>query len=333
MLAGPDGRSYRALPEWAHLPPGWSYADVAGVAVDGRDRVYALNRGQSPLGPEHPIVVFEPDGTFVRAFGDGLFTFAHGITVADDGTVYVADAGDHTVRAFDSAGALTMTLGEVHRPSATDYRDGDYRTIRRGAGPFNRPTRVAIGPDGDLFVSDGYGNARVHRFAPDGTLRASWGVPGDGPGQFNLVHSIWAHTDGRLYVCDRENSRVQIFEPDGTFVGAWTDVVRPQDLCIDRDGVAYVTELGERAGLTSFMPRPLGQDRLARISLLDLDGRVLARWGTEDPCAPGSFFSPHGIAVDSRGDVYVGEVVYSAGGKDGLVPLSCHALQKLVKQR
>ena len=332
MLTGPGDRRYRPLTEWESLPPGWSYADVAGVAVDDRDRVYVLNRGQSPLGPEHPIVVFGPDGTFVRSFGDGLFTFAHGITVGPDGAVYVADAGDHTVRKFDAAGTLVLTLGEPHRPSDTGYDDGDYRTIRRGGPPFNRPTRLAIGADGDLFVADGYGNARVHRFAPDGTLRASWGEPGDGPGQFNLVHSIWAHPDGRLFVCDRENSRVQIFEPDGRFVTEWTDVVRPQDLCIDRDGVVYVTELGERAGIGSFMSRPYGRDRPARITLLDLDGRVLGRWGTEEPCAPGSFFSPHGIAVDSRGDVYVGEVVYSAGGKDGLVPLTCHALQKLVRE-
>lgn len=159
MLTGPGDRRYRALTDWERLPAGWSYADVAGVAVDAQDRVYVLNRGQSPLGPEHPIIVFEPDGTFLRAFGDGLFTFAHGITVGPDGAVYVADAGDHTVRKFDASGALILTLGEPHRPSGTGYVGDDYRTIRRGGPPFNRPTRLALGADGDLFVSDGYGNA------------------------------------------------------------------------------------------------------------------------------------------------------------------------------
>lgn len=329
IVTGPGGRRYRALPDWAQLPDSWSWGDVAGVAVDVEDRVYVLNRGQYPMGPEHAVAVFAPDGTFLRSFGDGLFRFAHGIEVGPDGTVYTADAGNHVVRQFDRAGRLVLTIGTVDRPSDTGYVGDDYRTIRPGGAPFNRPTRCAIAPNGDLFVSDGYGNARVHHFAPDGTLVRSWGEPGDGPGQFNLVHSIYAHTDGRLFVCDRENSRVQVFSQEGALLAIWTDLVRPQDLCIDADGYVYVGELGERCGFFSFMPRPLGQNRPARLSVLDLEGRVLARLGTEEPCAPGSVFSPHGVCVDSRGSLYVAEVVYSAGGKDGMVPRSCHTLQKL----
>jgi sugar lactone lactonase YvrE len=206
-VVGTGGRRYRAVENWARLPVDWSWGDVAAVTVDAQDRVYVLNRGQYPMGPEHAIAVFEPDGTLVRTFGDGLFRFAHGIAVGPDGSVYTADAGNHVVRTFDPSGNLVQTIGTVDRPASTGYIGDDYRTIRPGGGPFNRPTRCAVGPSGDLFVSDGYGNARVHRFSPAGTLLASWGEPGDGPGQFNLVHSIWAHADGRLFVCDRENRR------------------------------------------------------------------------------------------------------------------------------
>lgn len=329
-----DLLAHRFRPDdaWAQLPADWSWGDVAAVAVDAQDRVYVLNRGQYPMGPEHAIAVFAPDGTLLRTFGDGLFRFAHGIEVGPDGAVYTADAGNHVVRKFDADGKLVMTIGTVDVPAATGYQGDDYRLIQPGGGPFNRPTRCALAPNGDLFVSDGYGNARVHHFAPDGTLLASWGEPGDGPGQFNLVHSVWAHTDGRLFVCDRENSRIQVFSPAGEVLAIWTDVVRPQDLCIDAHGNVYIEELGERCGFASFMPRPLGQNRPARVSVFDLEGRLLARLGTDEPCAPGSFFSPHGVCVDSHGNLYVGEVVYSAGGKTGMVPATCHTLQKLVRE-
>src|SRR5438132_5442007 len=168
--------------------------------------------------------------------------------------------------------------------------------------------------NGDLFASDGYGNARVHHFTPMGELRTSWGEPGDKHGAFNIPHSVLVLADDRVLVCDRENNRIQIFDLDGHYLEEWTDLARPDDVCVDDAGTVYVAELGERAALFQFMSPPWGQDRPARISVLDLGGKVLTRWG-EDPHGEVQFVAPHGIAVDARGNVYVGEVREAAGAE------------------
>ncbi len=331
MIVGASGARYEVAEGWARLPDVWSWADVVGVAVDAEDRVYAFNRGQSPTSPDHPVMVFDRDGTLLRSFGDGLFTFAHGVSLDSAGNVYCVDSGDHTVRKFSPEGELLLTLGTRGQPSDTGYTT-DFRTIVQGGPPFNMPTKVAVASNGELYVSDGYGNARVHHFSASGELLRSWGEPGDGPGQFNVAHAVWVHTDGRVLVCDRENSRVQVFRDDGTFLEQWTDLLRPDDLWIDRDGRVYIAELGERSGLFPFMQRPLGHDRPGRVTVRELDGPIITRWGGDDPYAPGSFFAPHGIAGDSRGDLYVSEVLNAAGGSEGLVDVArAHALQKFVR--
>jgi sugar lactone lactonase YvrE len=157
-----------------------------------------------------------------------------------------------------------------------------------------------------MYVSDGYGNARVHRFSKEGELLQSWGEPGDGPGQFNLPHSVWAHTDGRVFVCDRENDRIQIFSPDGEYLSEWTDTRRPTHLVFDSEGRAYVSELWWQPGQTSSRYGPATQPGSGRVSVYDRNGAVLVRWGGDDPTAPGSFAAPHGLAVDARGDFYFG---------------------------
>lgn len=170
-------------------------------------------------------------------------------------------------------------------------------------------------------------------FSPVGELLFSWGEPGTGPGQFNLPHAIAVDRRGRVYVADRENSRIQIFTGGGEYITEWTHVHRPGDLYIDADENLFVAELGFRAGV---MPAELGaavppHAPHASVSVLTLDGEIQTRFGGEDGCAPGNFFAPHGIWADSRGDLYVSEVNYSAGGRRGLVPLDCHSLQKFVK--
>jgi DNA-binding beta-propeller fold protein YncE len=328
MSAGANRIEYEVLQGWEQLPEGWTFVEVAGVATDSADRVYAFCRG------EHPVIVFDRDGRFLHAWGEGIFTNAHGICIGPDDTVYLADNMDHTVRVFRPDGTLVRTLGQAGVASDTGFVAWT-KPVERSAGPFNMVTNAAPGPDGRLYVADGYGNAAVHVFDPAGSHLFSWGEPGTGPGQFRLPHGIAVDRSGKVYVADRENSRIQIFTPDGAYLDQWTHLLRPDDVFIDREDNLYVAELGFKAGR---MPRSMmapipHHEPHARVSVLGLDGEVLTQFGGSEPCAPGSFFAPHGIWADSRGDLYVGEVGMSAGGRAGLIPLDCHALQKFVRLR
>jgi DNA-binding beta-propeller fold protein YncE len=317
---------YTVDESWAKFPATGEAGEAVGVACDSRDRVYVFLRG--PM----PVQIFERDGTPVAAWGEDDFVRPHGIFIGPDDTVYCTDDFGHTVAAFSADGKRLLTLGNRGQPSDTGATSIDYRTIQHAGPPFNFPTNLAIGATGDLFVADGYGNARVHRFAPDGKLLHSWGEPGSGAGQFHVVHGIAVDSAGIVYVADRENSRIQLFSSDGAYRGEWTDVARPCQLYIDRDGWIYIAELGFRAGrwpgTGTHQPGQTG----GRVSIFDRDGNLHARFGGgENPCAPGDFFAPHGIWVDSHGDLYVSEVALTGGARQGLVPGSCHTLQKFIR--
>src|SRR5438067_10454969 len=219
---------YRVDESWAIFPASGGAGEAVAVACDSHDRAYVFLRGP------RPVQVFERDGTPVAAWGEGLFARPHGIFIGPDDTVYCTDDHDHTVRAFSPEGRLRLTLGTSGRPSDTGATSIDYRTIKRAGPPFHFPTNLALGPTGDLYVTDGYGNARVHRFAPDGRLLQSWGEPGSGPSQFHVPHGIAVDRDGTVYVADRENSRLQLFTAAGVYQGEWTDVGRPWQVFIDR---------------------------------------------------------------------------------------------------
>ena len=161
----------------------------------------------------------------------------------------------------------------------------------------------------------------------------SWGEPGSGPGQFHVPHGIAVDREGTIYIADRENSRLQLFSPDGNYLREWAGLARPSEVFIDGRGFIYVAELGFRAGRWPGTGPPGPGDPGGRVSIFDRGGALLARFGGgEDPCAPGDFFAPHDLWVDSRGDLYVGEVILSAGGKQGLVPRDCHSLQKFARK-
>jgi DNA-binding beta-propeller fold protein YncE len=318
---------YIADDRWAKLPAGWTWTEVAAVAVDSRDRVYVFNRG------DHPVIVFDRHGTFLAAWGEGQFRRPHGIFIGPDDAVYCIDDLGHAVRKYAPDGTFLATLGPAGVASDTGATSMDFRTIVRSGPPFHYPTNLAMAPDGALYVSDGYGNARIHKFAADGRLLFSWGEPGGGPGQFRIPHGIAVDSAGTVYVADRENSRIQLFAPDGSYLSEWTDVARPCQVFIDGAGEVYVAELGFHAGMWPGTTAPRPDSPGGRLSIFDSNGNMRARWGGgRSPCEPGDFFAPHGICVDRHGDIYVAEVVMSAGGKRGLVPPTCHALQKFVRR-
>src|SRR5262249_24180046 len=156
-------------------------------------------------------------------------------------------------------------------------------------------TNVALSAGGDIYVTDGYGNARVHKFDRDGRLLFSWGEPGDGPGQFNVPHGIAVDRDERVYVADRENNRIQVFTSHGELLAVWNDVRRPMQVFVDEVDNVFVVEVGFRAGLFPWQTPP--HDPVgARLSICNRDGKLLARWGGgADPPAVGDFFAPHDV--------------------------------------
>jgi DNA-binding beta-propeller fold protein YncE len=301
---------------FGQIPPGWEFGDVGGVAVGPSDEVYVFNRGA------HPMVVLDRDGSVLGSWGEGVFSRPHGVHLAPDNTLYLTDDGDHTVRHCTLDGKVLSMLGIPNEPAP--FMSGR---------PFSRCTHTALSPEGDLFVSDGYSNARVHKFAPDGTLLLSFGEPGVGKGQFNLPHNIGCDADGWVYVADRENHRIQVFDSNGRFETQWHNVHRPSALYTTPGSqpICYVGECGPVMEFNRGAPN-LGP----RVSILSHTGELLARLCVEpsNGTAAGQFISPHGIAVDSRGDIYVGEVAWTGwgnlfGNPDRPSPL--RALQKLVK--
>lgn len=306
--------------EWGDLPDGWSYREATSVAVDANDMVYVFNRG------EHPVIVLDPDGRFVESWGEGMFTSPHGAAVGPDDSLYCVDAGDHTVRKFRLDGRLLMTLGEKGRASE-----------RLSEEPFRNPTHIAVDRNsGDLYVADGYSNASVHKFSADGKLLLSWGRSGTDPGEFNTVHNIATDGEGRVYVADRENQRVQVFNSSGEYLDQWNNLAMASCIAVDDgNGDVYIGEF--YAGIPE---NPLGWgnwtgERLGpRVTVFDLDGNVKARVGEKPQgLGAGQFITPHGIAVDSRGDIYVAEVSYAAYGSRLDPPREVRSLQKLVRLR
>ena len=304
--------AYEVAEGWGKLPAGWGYKEAAAVGVDSKDNVYVFNRG------EHPMIVFDREGNFLRSWGEGVFPRAHGVTMGPDDTIYLTDDDDHTVRKCTLDGKVLLTLGTSGKPAP--FMSGN---------PFNRCTHVAISPvTNDFYVSDGYGNARVHKYSPDGKLLLSWGGPGTEPGQFNIVHNISCDKDGYVYVADRENHRVQVFDADGKHVTQWQNMAKPCGLYIDpKSQLCYIGELGAAIGPNMGAPG-LGP----RVSIYTLDGKVQARLGDTGPGEePGRFIAPHGIGLDSRGDIYVGEVSWTASGQYETPQRELRSLQKLVK--
>ena len=300
--------------DWGTLPDGWTYEEATGVAVDSRDNVYVSNRGG------HPVIVYDRDGRFLRSWGEGVLPNPHGLAVGPDDDVYCADTANSTVRKFTPDGKLKMTLGAENRPPPAFSGE-----------PFNAPTHVAVDPrNGDLYVSDGYRNARVHKFSPDGRLLSSWGEPGTDPGRFNVVHNIAVDSDGWVYVADRDNRRIQVFGPDGKYETQWVNLSKAACVYVDSrgDGLVYIGEY-HAGGARNPDLLQLGP----RVTIFDTTGKLIARLGEQSfGDEAGRFYAPHGIAVDSRGDIYVAEVSWSEFGKAMDPPRELRSMQKLVRR-
>jgi len=297
MIYGSGDYQYELVEGWAKLPPGYSFLDIGGLSVDSKGRVFILNR--SP----HPVIVLDKDGTFISSWGEGIFKRPHGSRIRGN-FIYCVDEGSHAIYKFTMEGKLLETFGNKDQPSDTGYVRTQklmesLASIKRGGPPFNRPTGIDFNSKGEMYASDGYGNARVHKFSKDGKLLFSWGEPGTKPGQFMLPHNVWIDKFDRVWIPDRENSRIQIFDGNGKFLTQWTDVFRPTDIYIDKNDIVYVSEI--RPG----------------VSIFTFEGKLLARWSNPEVNAMTDLFvSPHAITVDANGDIYIGEVAMTHSGVD-----------------
>lgn len=257
------------------MPNDWSFGRVSAVATDSAGQeVFVFQRGKRA----DPIIVFDNKGKYLRSWGRGMFNNPHGLRVDRDNNVWVTDNADHQVMKFTRGGELLLTLG------IKGHAGADAQT-------FNRPTDIAFAASGDFYVSDGYGNARVVKFSKDGKYLLDWGKRGSAPGEFNLPHSVQTDSKGLVYVSDRENNRIQIFDSNGKFLKQWSHLGATQSIFITpQDDIWVLTHRDNEENLA--------YDSLAgRIFHLDLEtGKVLGSIGS-----PG-----HWLTVSSTGDLYVG---------------------------
>ena len=305
-----EGRfAYETEENWAKLPEGYEFPDASGVTVDSKENVYILNRGP------HPVIVVDNDGNFVRSWGEGEFDArAHGIHASPDDYIWTVNDNQHCIKKYTPEGKLVLTIG-VEGQEAEKW----------SGRPFNRPTNMAISPNtGDVYVTDGYGNSRVHRYTSEGKHVVSWGAPGVDPGEFQVPHNVVIDADENVYVTDRENYRLQVFDSNGKLKAIWQNIYRPQALCMDKEGTIYIGEQLMENELFDY--GKVGH----RLNAYAKDGTRLARIG--DPMigdGPAQFIAPHGFGVDSAGNLYVGEVSYTVYGRRLDPPRTFRCFRKL----
>ncbi len=269
----PIDLGYKVIPDWAQLPEGWVLGPVAGVAADSSDHVYVFHRGHDAP----PLLCFDSDGKFLFSWTHISFGRPHMVFFDTDDNVWLIDDGSHIIYKLSQEGEILFTLGVKDVPG----EDGTH---------FNQPTDIAFNAQGEMYVSDGYGNKRVAKFDPAGKFLQQWGAKGENPGEFALPHAIAVDKEGLVYVADRENWRVQIFHPDGTFVKQWTHIGRPSDLVYASDGYFYICD------------HPNG-----RVTKVSVSGEVIGFFGKPGR-APGQLTSAHSITYSPNSDVIVGHL-------------------------
>ena len=293
---------YRTIENWAKLPEGRAWGSTAGVTVDRNGHIWVAERcGMNSCADSHlaPILEFDSSGKLLTSFGADMFVFPHGITADRDGNIWVTD-GDgkngkgHQVFKFSPQGKVLLTLGKAGVAGNSE-------------DTFNKPSAVAIAPNGDIFVGDGHGgesNARIVKFAKDGKFIMTWGKKGSARGELNIPHTLAFDSKGRLFVGDRGNNRIQIFDQNGKFIDEWRQFSRPSGVFIDQNDVIYVadSESGSVAKDRSAWRRGIrvGSARDGSLTTFIPDPNT-------DPNYTGTS-AAEGVAADAKGVIYGAEV-------------------------
>ena len=290
-----DTLGYKADPSWPkEKPPGGEWTSfMSSVAIGPDDNVWTFNRGKIP------VQVYTQDGRLVKYWGqDGLFKNPHTIRFDSAGNLWIADTGTQTVRKFTADGKVLMTIG-------TPDQAGEDETH------MNQPNDVAVASNGEVYISDGYGNNRVVVFDKNGKFVRAWGKLGQGPGEFSQPHSLVLDSKGRVYVADRNNSRIQVFDSKGKFLAEWKNIITPWALAITKTDEIYVC--GSSPMLWEEIPK--AQSYLATppkdqlFMKLDTEGRLKQLWVFPMGDKPGELDWAHSIAVAPDGSIYFGEVM------------------------
>ena len=290
-IVGSGKFTYELINDWGNLPHGEELGRAVGVAVDSEDRVYVIRAKKNPPA-DPPILVFDRDGNFLSSWGSDAIVEPHGINIVG-GIAYMTDKEAHTAVKYTLEGKVLLELGNRGQPSDTGCVEEGGKVLRAGA-PFNTPTGMTDSPSGDLYATDGYRNSRVHRFTAQGELISSWGEPGKtAPGQFHCPHCVWVDREGKVYVVDRYNSRVQVFSATGEFLNQWTDMEYPTGLWMDSEETVYICE-GSSA---SSYAQPEKPPENPKVSIWDKQGNLLERMEAPSP--------PHWIYGDSQGNLYL----------------------------
>jgi DNA-binding beta-propeller fold protein YncE len=289
---------------WPQKPESFVWAQMPGITLDSRDQVYIFTRSRPA------VQVYKTDGTFVRAWDSGDSSGAHYIRIDPEGNVWTANIVDHVVRKHSPEGKLLLTLGE---PSVAGADQGH----------FDKPTDMVVLPSGEIFVTDGYGNRRVVHFDANGRYVKEWGQEGNEPGQFALPHSIVADSAGRLYVADRENARIQVFDTTGKLLDVWENIVTPWGLWLTKSQELWVCGAScvKKEGTNEHIILPPPDQVLMK---LNLKGGVLLRIPLPKTAVPpgklGELDWVHGVAVDSQGNLYLGDIQGKRAQKFRLKP-------------
>ncbi len=262
--------NYEAVPDFFQLPAGENFVEVAGVAVNSKGHIYVFHRGK------HPLMEFDSSGKFIRSIADDLFVTAHTVRVDAEDNIWTTDVGAHVVLKLSPEGRVLLALGRMRTPGDDVLH-------------FNQPTDIAFDREGNFYITDGESNSRVLKFNKYGNLLLGWGMKGTGPGQFDLPHSIVVDGD-LVYVGDRENARIQIFDRSGRFLREWK-LGHPFGLFVTPDHFIYMA------------------DAIAsRILKIDQDGKIVGVLSGPEP-SEGRHFDPHEIAVDKDNSIFTAEVM------------------------
>ena len=282
---------YKVDSDWPRKPAGFTWGDMPGVAIDSEDRVWIFTRATPP------VQVYNTDGKFLFSWGEGTVAKSHHIKIGPEGHIWLSDVGDHVIRKCTTEGKVLLTLGTPGQSGEDDTH-------------LNQPTDMAISPAGDIFVSDGYGNNRVVHFDKNGKFVKTWGKLGKAPGDFHLPHAIAMDSKGRLYVADRTNARVQVFDQDGTFLDEWDNLIVPWGFCVTADDEIWVCGSSPMPSSQGGVPCCPPKDQL--LMKFTPQGKLLQLWtapkGSDGQEKPGELNWLHAMAVDSRGNIYAGDI-------------------------